>query len=152
MEQAASTHEAAMVEALASLPTDPADPNSYSVVPVNAWSHNLSSVARVVSALRRRGGFEVVSPADLLERLAERTARQQQCPMPSGPWAGQCLSCTLSGNGTCLLACSDCGGHAASCDLSVCADGLRVNAEHQFMCSDGRVCPAKLSPHEPRLA
>ena len=36
----------ALADSLATLPKDPADPNSYSLIPVHAWSHNYSSVVR----------------------------------------------------------------------------------------------------------
>ena len=132
---------AALVEALASLPKEPSDPNSYSLIPVHAWSHNVSTVRQVAEALERRGGFDVVSPARFVELLTTRTGREQQCPMPRGAWSRSCLDCTLSGNGTCVLDCGDCGGQRATCDLAACSDGLSLNEKHAFVCADGTLCP-----------
>ena len=133
---------AALVEALSSLPKDATDPNSYSLIPVNAWSHNVSSVLHTARLLEAAGGFDIVLPHVLVERLVARTNRKEQCPMPRGPWSSDCLDCTLAGNGSCMLSCGNCAGRGAACDLAVCADGLSVR-NGRFYCKDGSVCPDK---------
>ena len=137
----------ALVKSLSALPKDPTDPNSYSVVPVHAWTHNYSSVVRVVRALQARGGFDIVSPEELVKRLIDRTARRQQCPMPSGRFDGttlgpDCVGCSIAGNGSCMFTCNDCAGTTAapSCDLRVCSE-IRLE-ESSFICADtGMPCP-----------
>ena len=136
----------ALAASLATLPKDPTDPNSYSLVPVHAWSHNYSSVVAAARLLQARGGFEVVSPEELVRRLVRRTARRQQCPMPSGSFGQTCLGCSLAGNGSCVLTCDDCETSAqvhvvASCDLAVCAK-LSLDDDGRLVCDDsGAVCP-----------
>ena len=68
-----------------------------------------------------------------------------QCPTPIGSWRGarEASTCTMSGNGTCVLECQ-CKGALGKmkterCDLNVCSD-LAVNALGQFTCG-GKVCP-----------
>ena len=50
---------AGLVAALRSLPKDETDPNSYSLVPVHAWSHSYADVVQAADQLRAAGGFEV---------------------------------------------------------------------------------------------
>jgi lambda repressor-like predicted transcriptional regulator len=69
----------ALPAALAGLPTDPTDPNSYSLIPVNAWSHNYSDVVRAVRLLEAKGGFDVVSPAELVRRLTTQAGSRETC-------------------------------------------------------------------------
>ena len=66
----------ALPAALAHLPTNPTDPNSYSLIPVNAWSHNYSDVVRAVRLLEAAGGFEVVSPTELVRRLTASASQK----------------------------------------------------------------------------
>lgn len=130
----------ALPTALAGLPTDPTDPASYSLIPVNAWSHNYSDVARAARLLEAQGGFEVVSPAELVRRLTANAPHKETCPLPRGPWRHGCIDCDIAGRGSCLMRCSSCGGVAMSCDLRVCNEGLTRNASH-ILCPDGRICP-----------
>lgn len=130
----------ALPQALASLPTDPRDPNSYSLIPVNAWSHNYSEVVRASRLLEAHGGFEVVSPAALVHRLTSHAPRRETCPLPRGSWRDGCIDCTIAGHGSCMMACSSCGGRPMRCDLSVCHDGLTRNATH-ILCANGKACP-----------
>jgi hypothetical protein len=130
----------ALPAALAPLPRDPTSPHGYSLIPVNAWSHNYSDVVRAVRLLEGAGGFEVVSPAELVKRLLANTGGQETCPLPEGAWREGCIDCTIAGHGSCVMSCSSCGGTAVSCDLSVCHEGLTRNGS-RLMCSDGRVCP-----------
>ena len=136
----------ALVRVLSSLPKDPTHPNSYSLIPVHAWSHNTSSVRHVAEALEALGGFDVVSPSELVERLTAFTPHTSMCPMPRGSWSQVCLDCTLSGNGTCVLDCNNCGGKRAACDLSVCSDALTIDSHMRFVCEDGTLCPAGREP------
>ena len=64
----------ALADSLATLPKDPTDPNAYSLVPVHAWSHNYSSVLHAARLLQERGGFDVVSPEELVRRLEHAEA------------------------------------------------------------------------------
>ena len=133
-----------LVQALQTLPKDPKDPNAYSIIPVNAWSHNYSTIATAVDRLTAIGGFNVVTPSVLLDRLKTDTDMAQQCPMPSGPWSASCLGCTFSGNGTCILACDDCAGSSAQCDLATCDDLEFDGGKGRFVCTEsGELCPSE---------
>lgn len=60
-----------MISALKALPChDPKLPDAYSVVPVHAWTHNLTDVMTIVDALEEAGGFDVVLPSELIRRVA----------------------------------------------------------------------------------
>ena len=130
----------ALPRALAPLPKDPSDPDAYSLIAVHAWSHNVSDVVRAARMLEAEGGFEVVSPAELVRRLLANTGRRETCPLPRGPWREGCTDCTIAGHGSCVMSCSDCGGVPISCDLSVCHEGLSRKGS-RLVCADGRMCP-----------
>ena len=130
-----------VADLLSTLPKDPTSPLSYSIIPVNAWSHNYSDVVATSRLLEAAGGFKVVSPELLVQLLAANTNASESCPLASGSWSESCLDCTISGNGTCILSCGDCSGMAAACDLAVCHEGLSVDGS-SFVCQDGRTCPA----------
>jgi len=135
----------ALVDMLATLPKTPASANGYSVVSVNAWSHNVSDVVRAAELLKQRGGFRVITPDALAAELVANVPHVDQCPTPVGSWRGACeaSTCTMSGNGTCVLECQ-CKGALGKmkterCDLNVCSN-LAVNALGKFTCG-GKVCP-----------
>ena len=46
--------------------TDPTMKNGYSLISVHAWSHNVSDVLAVATALEATGKFEVVTPSSLM--------------------------------------------------------------------------------------
>ena len=50
--------------------------NGYSLVPVHAWSHNVSDVVEVARALEETGDFEVVTPSALLAAVAKNVPPQ----------------------------------------------------------------------------
>jgi len=83
----------------------------------------------------------VLGPEAFAAKLVSATGGREQCPLASGPWGDGCLDCTLSGNGTCVLACGNCGGRAAACDLAACSEGLSLDGKGNFLCADGSVCP-----------
>lgn len=135
----------ALVEMLATLPKTPADANGYSVVSVNAWSHNVSDIVRAVELMEARGGFRIVSPDVLAAELVANVPHVDQCPTPLGSWRGACeaSTCTISGNGTCIFECQ-CKGvlgkaRTSKCDLKQCSD-LAINANGKFTCG-GKLCP-----------
>jgi len=42
----------------------------YSLIPVHAWSHNVTGVVAVAKALEATGNFEVLTPTELLAAVA----------------------------------------------------------------------------------
>lgn len=131
-----------IVELLDSLPKNVSDPASYSIIPVHAWSHTYADVVEVVARLEALGGYDVVLPEALVQKL-KANAPGSTCPMASGSWSESCLDCTVSGYGDgCLLSCGDCAGAGASCDLSVCHEGLSLGPENTLLCADGSTCPS----------
>ena len=89
----------ALVRELKTLPVDPSDAASYSIVVVNMGSHNYSDVVRAYDGLAAAGGFDVVLPEVLLHRLVQRTGKQVTCPLPSGLWGavvGDLPKCSIA--------------------------------------------------------
>lgn len=60
-----------LIEALLSLPRDPTTENGYSLIPVHAWSHNVTDVRQVMEGLYSQapGQIEVVSPDIFVQRI-----------------------------------------------------------------------------------
>jgi len=60
-----------LVDRLLALPRDPASPDSYSLIALHAWSHNVSDARAVASALAARapGAVQIVTPAELVARV-----------------------------------------------------------------------------------
>mmetsp|Transcript_19783 Transcript_19783/g.41301 ORF Transcript_19783/g.41301 Transcript_19783/m.41301 type:complete len:536 (+) Transcript_19783:40-1647(+) len=60
-----------LVQALKDLPnlTDSSTSDGYSVIPVHAWSHNVTDVVRAAAMLEEDGRFDVVLPSELVQRL-----------------------------------------------------------------------------------
>ena len=82
----------------------------------------------------------------LAAQIVASVQHKDQCPTPTGSWRGACQAstCTISGNGTCVLECQ-CKGvlgkmNTRRCNLLACSD-LAVNAAGEFTCG-GKVCPA----------
>jgi len=66
-----------LVEALQALPNldDEKTSDGYSLIPVHAWSHNVSDVVEVVKMLEEDGRFDVVLPSKLVKRVNEYFVR-----------------------------------------------------------------------------
>ena len=134
---------------LKTLPKDPADPNSYSVI-VSELGNGYAELVRAARLLEDAGGFEVVLPEVLMERLTRLTGRRSQCPLPSGSWSSECgdlPKCSIAGNGSCVLQCDNVKlgplpvPFPLRCDLHVCSN-LSLSAAHTaFLCADGSRCP-----------
>ena len=60
-----------LVEALKALPnlTDSTTKDGYSVIPVHAWSHNVTDIVRAAEMLEEDGRFDVVLPSELIARI-----------------------------------------------------------------------------------
>lgn len=60
-----------LVDALLTLPRDPTTSYGYSLIPVHAWSHNVTDVRAVFEALQQQsgGGVEVVTPDVFVQRI-----------------------------------------------------------------------------------
>ena len=142
-----------LVQELSLLPKDPNDPNSYSLV-VSELGNGYAMLIEAAKRLELLGGFELVLPEVLIERLVQSTQRKQQCPMPSGPWSAACGDlprCSIAGNGSCVFTCESIEfrgvpiKYRASCDLSVCSQGLALEqfsmGRARFLCADGSECP-----------
>jgi len=138
-----------MVRALKTLPKDPTDPNSYSIV-VSELGNGYAELLRAARALEEAGGFEVVLPETLFERLTRLTHRREQCPLPTGPWStlvGDLPKCSIAGNGSCVLQCEELGHlpllRPIRCDLSACHNLTFSASAHKFICLDsGSPCSA----------
>jgi hypothetical protein len=57
--------------AAGTISTDAADADGYSLVPVHAWSHNVSDVVKAARMLEALGDFEIVTPTQLLRGVAQ---------------------------------------------------------------------------------
>ena len=59
------------VDKLLALPRDPAVEGAYSLIPLHAWSHNVTDVRWIAAELERRapGAFAVVTPDVLVARV-----------------------------------------------------------------------------------
>jgi hypothetical protein len=64
-----------LVSTLQTLPKDPSDPNSYSLIPVHAWSHNYSDVVEAARQLEALGGFEILRPDQFVAKLVRMRYR-----------------------------------------------------------------------------
>ncbi|GMH77575.1 hypothetical protein TrST_g5712 [Triparma strigata] len=62
-----------LVTALAELPnlTDITSSDGYTVIPVHAWSHNVTDIVEAAQLLEEDGRFDIVLPEELLRRVAE---------------------------------------------------------------------------------
>jgi hypothetical protein len=136
-----------LVRQLKTLPKDPTDPNSYSVI-TSELGNNYTEIERAVRLLQADGGFDVVLPEVLLSRLTINTNKKETCAMPTGPWSSQCgdlPKCGFKGNGSCVMTCESIGLLPSSCDLSKCHEGLSLSGigKKRFHCSDGSECPTR---------
>ena len=64
---------AGLVKALQAVPnlTDASSSSGYSVIPVHAWSHNVSDIKAAAALLSKDGRFDVVLPEELLARVSK---------------------------------------------------------------------------------
>ena len=110
---------------------------------MHAWSHTYADVVDLAARLTALGGYDIVLPEQLVEKLSTYAGGVETCPaLASGSWSESCLGCTVSGYGNgCVLSCDDCAGASASCDLSVCHEELSLGPDKTFLCSDGAPCP-----------
>ena len=53
---------------------DPTQKNGYSLISVHAWSHNVTDVLQVATALEATGKFEVVTPSTLMASVIQHVA------------------------------------------------------------------------------
>jgi GxGYxYP putative glycoside hydrolase C-terminal domain len=73
-----------------SLPNDPRDPNSYSLIPVHVWSRNVSDVVATASYLGS-DYFDVVTPDEFVAKLSASVFHDcANAPSPSGPYSQSC--------------------------------------------------------------
>lgn len=61
----------ALLHTLSQQSKDPTTAGGYSLVPVHAWSHNVTDIQTVANALRRLGGFRVVGANELVDLLVQ---------------------------------------------------------------------------------
>lgn len=95
---------------LRSLPKDPRNPQSYSLIPVHVWSHNVSDVLRV-SQLLGAEGFEVVTPDVLVSRVGANVFHDCSHASPAtGSFKESCSACQDSCG---VLSGCKCGGGQA---------------------------------------
>jgi len=68
-----------LVGALKGLPNldDATSMDGYSIIPVHAWSHNVTDVVRAVKILEDDGRFDVVLPSELVARVNEFVVREE---------------------------------------------------------------------------
>ena len=67
-----------MAHALQLLPKDPRNPDSYSVIPVHVWTHNVTDVVTAVQYLGSNG-FDVVTPGLLSQwKMTREREREKQ--------------------------------------------------------------------------
>merc|ERR1740121_1083711 len=60
---------AGLVDKLKGLPKSPTSADGYSLIAVNAWSHSYDDVLAVAEGLKEVGGFEFVTPSELVKRI-----------------------------------------------------------------------------------
>tara|TARA_B110000208_G_scaffold87261_1_gene110377 strand:- start:377 stop:1240 length:864 start_codon:yes stop_codon:yes gene_type:complete len=131
---------------------DPTYASAYTVIPVHVWSHNVSDVVALATALEAvnevgQPKFEIVTPTELTNRIAKLvTPPARSCPVPTGSYVESCHGCAVGGGGgaaNCVLRCSCGHSHGTvTCDLNKCSD-LSFKAElfgpGRFWC-DGVKC------------
>lgn len=137
-----------LVRDLEPLPKDPTDPQSYSIVLNQANGNGWGSIRNASRLLERLGGFEVVLPEVLVERMRDNTREKTQCPLPSGSWAeqaGDLPKCWLPGGKSCVFECERLVDPArpipTKCDLRHCSNISLGATKRYFLCPDGTVCP-----------
>ena len=59
---------------LGKITTDPSLADGYSLIPVHAWSHNVSDVVEGATKLAATGDFEIVTPSELMAAVIKNVA------------------------------------------------------------------------------
>ena len=136
-------------EQLALLPKNVSNPDSYTVV-VNELGNGIETILETIALLKKAGGFEIVLPEVLLQKLTTNTKSQKQCPLASGPWseqAGDLPKCWLpDDNMSCVMTCDTINVFEVPvrCDLNVCSNIRLSKSNTEFECVEtGKVCPAE---------
>ena len=141
-----------LVNELQTLPKDPTNPNSYSII-VSELGNGYKPLVDAANQLQALGGFEVVLPEELISRMVSRTRGAAQCPLPSGSWSRTCGDlprCSIAGNGSCVFTCESIKHgllaplpRRASCDLHECTNLTlgTVGGRLRFLCDGKRPCP-----------
>eukprot|EP00043_Microstomoeca_roanoka_P018676 m.202133 g.202133 ORF g.202133 m.202133 type:complete len:573 (+) comp16872_c5_seq2:10808-12526(+) len=127
----------ALVQRLIQLPRDPTKASGYSLIPVHAWTHNVSDIVRAAQALMD-AGLSVVHPTEFVARIMENVTNK--CNVPEGSYMDSCNDCTIDDN--CILTCN-CnapkGTISTSCNLDCCS--FLSNNNGRLWCEDG-ACPS----------
>lgn len=131
-----------LARVLRGLPKDARNPDSYSLVPVHVWTHNVSDV---ISTVKLLGGdyFDVVTPEDFVSRL--RANVFHDCAAAVRATGSYTTSCT-GGTDTCGVlrdvSCTDGRGHTipnAFFDHHACPNNAVDNCFGRLQCS-GEPC------------
>eukprot|EP00698_Gefionella_okellyi_P001957 TRINITY_DN11836_c0_g1_i1.p1 TRINITY_DN11836_c0_g1~~TRINITY_DN11836_c0_g1_i1.p1 ORF type:complete len:670 (-),score=165.62 TRINITY_DN11836_c0_g1_i1:57-2066(-) len=106
-------HSAAqLAQVLRLLPKDLHNPQSYSLVPVHVWTHNVSEVVELVAALGQ-DYFDVLTPSQFVAKLSANVFHNcDAAPKATGSYAQSCSRCTDSCGSLQGCECSD--GHGGS--------------------------------------
>merc|ERR1712146_25015 len=115
---------------------------------VNELGNGVEWIMETIDLLHEAGGFEIVLPEVLIQKL--RTMNQNQCPLPTGPWseqAGNLPKCWFpdDGGASCVMTCDTINAlHIpVKCDLNVCSNLRLTNFNTKFVCVEtGEACPS----------
>ena len=137
-----------LVEQLKLLPKNSSSPDSYTIV-VNELGNGVEWIMETIDLLHEAGGFEIVLPEVLIQKLRTNTMNQNQCPLPTGPWseqAGNLPKCWFpdDGGASCVMTCDTINAlHIpVKCDLNVCSNLRLTNFNTKFVCVEtGETCP-----------
>ena len=136
-----------LAEQLKLLPKNLSDPGSYTIV-VNELGNGIASILETIALLDEAGGFEIVLPEVLVNKLTTNTKRKNQCPLASGPWskqAGILPKCWFpDDNASCVMTCDTINilKVPIRCDLNVCSNLRLTKYNTKFECVEtGQVCP-----------
>ena len=128
---------------LRSLPSDPRDAASYSLIPVHVWSRNVTSVVDAVALLGDY--FDVVTPEELVAKMTANVFHDcGNAPVVSGPYSESCTGGSASCGALTGVSCSDSAGHHVVnpfFDFTVCAKSAVTNCNGRLICL-GDPCPS----------
>jgi len=137
---------------LRTLPKDPRNPDSYSVVPVHVWSHNVSDVVQTAAWLGEQG-FDLVTPEELISQLTSNVFNDcTKAQAATGSFSKSCKGC----QDACgvLTRCSCTTGDAGSVasidffDHSVCSGSEVSNCFGRLQCAS-QPCSKQQCPPAP---
>lgn len=136
--------EVSLSRLLRGLPKDSRNPESYSLVPIHAWSHNVTSAVTTANYLGN-AAFDFVTPEELVHRITKNVFHDcTHAPSASGSYSDSCSNCK-----------DDCG-HLLNCqckapkgiafndffDHTVCPNSAVANCFGQLICQgEPCVCP-----------